>query len=251
MDPIVISAIVFACLFGGALIGMQIPRALGERVLSDDSKHVLGASLAVIGTLAVLVLGLLLASAFRAYEAQRNELIDLASKAVLLDRVLADYGPESREARTTLRLAIMRTLDAVWVSNQGTDAQLDPPAVGSGILHDKVEELTPRNDTQRSIKGDAISLVTNLAQTRWLMLEQLSTPFSVPLLVVPVFWFIVTFVALGLFVPHKATVVTALFLCAMAVASVVYLIQAMYTPFEGAVKLSSAPLQEALKHMGR
>jgi predicted outer membrane lipoprotein len=93
MNPLAISIGVFACLFGSALIGMRLRSVIPEHFLSDDSKHVLEASLGIIGTMAGLVLGLLVASAFGTYNAQRNELIDLSSKAVLLDRVLAHYGP--------------------------------------------------------------------------------------------------------------------------------------------------------------
>jgi hypothetical protein len=38
----------------------------------------------------------------------------LSAKVVMLDRVLAHYGPDAREARNVLRGAIVRALDQGW-----------------------------------------------------------------------------------------------------------------------------------------
>ena len=93
MNPIVVGLIAFACLFGAALLGMRLRATLPEHHMSDDSRHLLQTGLGIIGTMAGLVLGLLVASATTSYNAQRNEVDDVSSKVVLLDRVLAqDMG---------------------------------------------------------------------------------------------------------------------------------------------------------------
>ena len=49
----------------------------------------------LIATIAALVLSLLIASAHSAYDTQESEVRQLAVHVVLLDRMLARYGPEA------------------------------------------------------------------------------------------------------------------------------------------------------------
>jgi hypothetical protein len=229
---------------------MALRRALPEHHLADDSRQLLGMGLGIIGTMAGLVLGLLVASATGAYNAQRSELMDVASKVVILDHILEHYGPQADAPRSALRVAVVRTLTRIWPQERSDAPQLDPSAVGAEKLFDKLEDLSPKNDTQRSLKGDAIALGLSLGQIRWLMYEQSGSSLSTPLLVLLIFWFTITFVGFGLFSPPNATVVAALSLCALAVSGAIFVTLEMYTPFQGIVQISSAPLREALSHMG-
>ena len=74
---------------------------------------------------------------------------------------------------------------------------------------------------------------------------------SVPLLVIMVFWLALTFVSVGLFAPTNATVLTAQFLAALAVAGAVFLILELDEPFTGLVKISSHPMVTALNNLGQ
>ena len=44
----------------------------------------------------------------------------LAANAVLLDRILVHYGPESKDARDLLRRYVVRVLNQMW-SQRGSD----------------------------------------------------------------------------------------------------------------------------------
>ena len=50
-------------------------------------------------TMAALVLALLIASAKSSCDAQRNDVTQISANVILLDRVLAHYGPETNSAR--------------------------------------------------------------------------------------------------------------------------------------------------------
>ena len=63
MSPWLISLLVFAIIFGGALLGMVLRPLLSENHLQSDSRDVVKMATGLIGTLAALVLGLLIASA--------------------------------------------------------------------------------------------------------------------------------------------------------------------------------------------
>jgi hypothetical protein len=249
MSPIEFGLITFACLFGGALLGMRLRVALPEHHMSEDSRHLLQTGLGIIGTMAGLVLGLLVASATASYNAQRNEVDDVSSKVVLLDRVLAHYGPQADAPRRVLRQTVQRALITIWPQEKSGTSSVRPSA-GAEVLLDEIGGLSPKSDVQSTLKPQAMGLLMNLAQIRWLMYEQADTSVSVPLLVLLVFWFTITFIGFGLFAPWNATTVVALALCATAVSGAVVVMLEMYTPFQGFMQISSAPLREAFAHLG-
>ena len=106
MSPLVTSLIVFGCIFGSMLLGMFLRRVLPEHHLSDESRDVMKLGTGMIATLAALVIGLLIASAKGSFDTINNGLIQTGSKIMLLDRTLANYGLETREARDLLRHTI-------------------------------------------------------------------------------------------------------------------------------------------------
>jgi len=250
MSTNAIGLTVLSCVFGGALFGMLLRRILPESHLSHDSKDIVKVAAGLIGTMAALVLGLLTASAKGSYDTQKNELTEISAKVVLLDRLLAHYGPETGQARDLLKLSVTRTLDRIWSKEPSQASNREPVGSGSEGLFDLIQALSPKDDTQHSIKDQALNLAMNLGQTRWLMFEQGTSSISTPLLVIVVFWLAITFLSFGLFSPPNLTVGIALFVCSLSVASAIFLILEMDRPYEGLIRLSPAPLQSALAHLG-
>jgi hypothetical protein len=68
----------------------------------------------LIATMSALVLALLTNSAKGSYDTQRNEVTQVAASAILLDRVLAHYGPETKEARDLLKVSVAGMIDRMW-----------------------------------------------------------------------------------------------------------------------------------------
>ncbi len=58
MSPMAIGWIVFACVFGGALLGVFVRSVLPEHHLSAESKDVVKLGMGLVATMAALVLGL-------------------------------------------------------------------------------------------------------------------------------------------------------------------------------------------------
>jgi len=249
MSSITISLIVFACIFGGALLGLLLRAVLPQHHLTSETKDIVKLGMGLVGTMAALVLGLLVASAKGSYDAQSAELTQLSANIALLDRVLAMYGPETKEPRAVLRVAVTRALDQMW-SKAGT-SQLTPTAAGGEILYEKMQGLAPANDVQRTLQGQAISIAMDIGKTRWLMYEQARSSVSLPLLVVLVLWLTVIFISFGLFAPFNATVVSSLLVSALSVSGAIFLILEMYTPYAGVVQISDAPLRAVIANLGR
>ncbi|HYL69449.1 MAG TPA: hypothetical protein VEX69_09805 [Candidatus Limnocylindria bacterium] len=251
MSSIGISSIVFGCAFGGALVGISLRAALPNHHLTAESKGVVNAGMGLVATLAALVLGLLIASAKGSYDAQGNELTEMSAKVVFLDRVLAHYGPETNEAREVLRSSVVRVLNQMWSKERTNPLGTEPGSAGGEVLADKIQELSPKDDAQRSIQTQALSIVMALGQTRWLMYEQSVNSISMPLLIVLTFWITALFISFGLFAPFNATAVASLFVSGLSVSGAIFLILELYSPYAGLIKVSRAPLLAALAQLGK
>src|SRR5262245_49195155 len=75
-----IALLVLACIFGASLLGMLLRPALSQHHLSADTKDSVKLGMGLVGTMAALILGLLVAAAKSAYDAEKNEVIQMAAK---------------------------------------------------------------------------------------------------------------------------------------------------------------------------
>src|SRR6202790_2538849 len=103
MGPFAVGGIVFASLFGVAILGMTLSAALPAHHLSADSKDAIKLATAIVATLSALALGLLVASAKTSFDTADTQLRNLIARTVLLDRIMAHYGPVRGEAPAPLR----------------------------------------------------------------------------------------------------------------------------------------------------
>jgi hypothetical protein len=251
MNSFAISGIVFACVFGGAMASTALRDALPPDHLSADSKRIVTLGMGLVATMSALVLGLLVSSAKSYYDTQSAELTAASAKVVLLDRVLTLYGPETKETRDLLRGVVSASLDRLWPQERRPTSQVAPSTTGAEDILVKIQTLSPQDDTQRSIKGQALNMVIGLAQTRWLMYEQGTNSVSRPILVIVVFWLTAIFISFGLFAPRNLTVTAALFVSGLSVSGAIFLILELYTPFGGLTEISSAPVRFALAQLAK
>ena len=68
MGSLSICCIIFGRVFGGALLGLHLRAWLPQRHLSPESKEIVQLETGLIGTMAALVLGLLVSSAKSSYD---------------------------------------------------------------------------------------------------------------------------------------------------------------------------------------
>jgi hypothetical protein len=254
MSAMAISLIAFGCIFGGMLVGMLLRTALPEHHLSADSKDVIKLGIGMIATLAALVLGLLLASAKGTYDTMHNGLMQTGSKIILLDRVMAQYGPETREARDLLRHGLASSIEHVWF--QERTGQMGPkapdPKARFETLQHKLWGLSPKNDAQRSLQSQALQVSGEIDEARWLLIEQRSqSSLSMPFFVMLVSWLVIIFFSFGLFAPRNATVIAILLFCALSAGGSLFLIQELDSPYGGLIAISGAPLRNALVYLGQ
>jgi hypothetical protein len=253
MDSIVIAAITFACAAGGVALGVLLRPILPESHLRDDSKEVIKLGTGLIGTMAALVLGLLVASATSAFNAEDSSFQQLAADLVLLDRALEHYGPEASDARSRLRHAVATLLDrlrpeAGVQSSRFNDREL---TVAGNALYDSIRGLKPASEDQKAIRTQALQIALELAKTRLVLGQGEDSSVPVAFLVVLMFWLAVLYTGFGLLAPRNATAILVLVLCAISLAAAMFLILDLGRPFEGLIRISSDPLREAQSQMSQ
>jgi hypothetical protein len=249
MSPFGIGGLAFCCVFGAAALGMYLRSRLPDHHLNSDSRDAIKLATAVIGTLSAIALGLLIASAKRSLDDAGVELRSMAARVLLLDRVMAQYGPETTAMRATLRkLMEARLAEASGhIINKTTlDDGLDIEPV-----QDALRKLSPQDDSQRWLKMRALQLSGNIAEARWMRTETEVGGFPGMFLVFLVFWLALLFGSFGLLAPGNATVVGTLFVCALSVTGALVLIIDMDHPYLGFVRISDAPLRLALERLGQ
>lgn len=252
MSALTIGALVFAVVFAGTLFGMILGRVLPKEHLSPDAKDVIKVSMAMIATLAALVLGLLTASAKSSLDEKASQVRNWAAQVVLLDRTLAEYGPETADVRDLIKQTFGMRISQIW-PEQGKPVSLEAVAHGSGVeeVQRKLLELTPQTDAQRWLQSQALTISGTMAATRLTALQELASSIQWPFMAILVFWLAVIFASFGLFAPPNGLVTAALLVAALSVAGSIYLILEMDQPYSGLIKISSAPAKAALAQLGQ
>jgi hypothetical protein len=251
MIAVTVALITFVCVAGGALIGSLLGAALTPQHLSNDAKDTVKVGTGLIATMTAILLGLLIASGKSFFDSQNTALTEMSAKVILLDRILAHYGSETKEARDLLQGAVSRVLDALSGKGGSADPRVTAGPSGTEILYDKIQALSPQNEAQRLLQNQALSVAIDLAKMRWLMVQRATSSVSPPLLAVVVCWLTLIFCSFGLLAPRTAIVAATLCLCALSVSAAIFLVIDMYSPFSGVVRVSSAPLRTALAQLGR
>ncbi|OGE20074.1 MAG: hypothetical protein A3J42_08405 [Candidatus Dadabacteria bacterium RIFCSPHIGHO2_12_FULL_53_21] len=253
MKAIVLSLIIFTCIIGGAVIGIFLRVMLPDRHLSDESRNMVTLGMGIVATMGALAVGLLIQGAQENFRDQRSDLVDMSAKIVLLDKLLADYGPEAEGARDTLRGSVELTINRFWPRDGSDGAGLDVLS-GRDTVYGKILSLAPHSDRESSIRDEAVSLTYDLAQARYSMVmgQSRSIPGVFMIVIgIIVFWFVAIFFSFGLYAPTNGTVVLTLIISALSVSLALFLIMELNRPFDGFLRMPSAPLVEALQYIGK
>jgi len=97
-----IGVIIDVILFGSALLAIAAARFLPEHHLSPETKGVVSVSVAVVGTLSALVVGLLISNSQRVLHSQVPGGYADIGRCDQPGPMLRRYGPEAQEIRVLL-----------------------------------------------------------------------------------------------------------------------------------------------------
>jgi hypothetical protein len=252
MNPSLIGILVFACAFGGTLLGMKLKSLLPGHHFHDDSKSTVQLGVGLVATITALVLGLITASAQNSFDEVNEVMKDTAANLLSLNDALVHFGPEADSIRAELRETVRLRIDMIWPQD-GSRASVDPYALADRIdrLAAGIRGLAPRSPEQQWQYERANQLIAPIASARWNVASGLTNSIPSPFLAILVFWIAVTFVSFGMFAPDNSTVITVMLLCALSIGAAMFLVLEMDEPFAGLVRASPEPLRYALALMDR
>ena len=172
----------------------------------------------------------------------------MTATIILLDDLLAQYGPEATSVRNLLRQSIQPLANRIWREEAIPAGKLVhfESTAESFAFENELERLSPRNDVQRSLQSRAIQAFTDGAQIRLLLFAQTGGSIPTPFLIILVFWLSAIFLSFTLFARANLVVMASLFVCALSFACAIFLVLELDNPFAGLMGISSATLRSAL-----
>ena len=246
MSALSLSGIIFVLTLGGIFLGTLLRGALPKHHLSDDAQDTVRLGVGLIATIAALVLGLLIAAAKGSFDTQNTQIKQITANLILLDNILAQYGPEARPIREQMRSAVGPFADQLWREKQTRVTGPYETNAGAERIYLEIQGLSPQNDLQRALQSRAAQLSNDLAQTRLLLFVESDNLVPAPFLAILGFWLVIIFASFSLFSPLNVTVFTCLSLFALSAPCAIFLILELSQPFTGLMAIASAPLRNAL-----
>ncbi len=251
MNTAITTAIVFACQFVAMVLGMRLRCVLPKDHLCADTKDVVKLAMGLVATMAALLLGLLVNSAKGTSDTARSEVNEIAAKVTFLDRILSAYGPEAAETRAQIRIVLEEAVLQMWPGEGKLPSQLAPNSNAGDAVYFAIQHLSPRDESQRNLKAQAVTLGLELGQLRLLLVTQSVPSISKLLLVVVVAWLVVIFFSFSLIAPPNATATLALMVSALSVSGAIFLIMELDRPFVSLIQVSSEPMLKALSNLAK
>lgn len=137
------------------------------------------------------------------------------------------------------------------VFNLGYDVMSEPRGRRFRLHRRPAPRLAPHDDTQRSLKAQATTLVMEFGQLRSMLTAQSVASISRPMLIVVICWLMLIFLSFSLLAPPNPTATVALVASTLSVAGAIFLILEMDLPFEGMIRISSEPMLRAISHLAK
>jgi ABC-type amino acid transport system permease subunit len=251
MSHLTIGLISFAGIFGGALLGLFASRFLPRPHLSSETQTAVTVSVAVIGTLAALVLGLMITAANGSFTKRSEEVRELSLQLIRMDRNLRRYGPEAEDVRAKLRTWATAKIEQLFPEKGKVAPTSDQTIDMLEAVQDGLMALKPIDERQEHLRTLCMTLSSTMIQARWGLETHAGHSIPIPFLVLLIFWLAIVFASFGLFAPPNPTTMVALFLCAMAVAGGVFLIEDLDNPGDGFVRLPADAMNRAFTEITR
>ena len=248
-----IALLTLGCLFGCAALGIFLHPLLPEPHRGKDTFKTVKLGIGMVITVASLVLSLLIYSTKSNFDATETNVRAFAASIILLDRSLRAYGPEADEARDLLRRYTDAALRNTWPEEFGrpeAEAPVESLELGGMLfrLHDMIRRLQPEDGYRREVAGECRANMAEVERRRFFLTEQVRRTIPPLLLGGVIAWLAIIFLSFGLNAPRNPVVLLTMALCALAIASCIYLVDEMDRPITGIIKISSQPLREALAH---
>jgi hypothetical protein len=251
-SPHVIALVCLGLISASTWMGMQVRKRVPESHLASDGKDIVKVGLGFLATMTALVIGLLVGSAKSSFDTIGDGVVDSAAAIVRLDRMLEQYGPETAPLREQMRQSLKLSIGRIWSEQASEVAGL--AAIANQRNADQIEAqllaLQPANEAQAWYRDESLGLFSEFAQLRAKLIQQERVELPRPLVGILLGWLCVLFAGFGLLAPRNPTVLLVLTTCGVSASCAVLVILDMSQPLVGWLRVSSAPLVDALARLG-
>jgi Protein of unknown function (DUF4239) len=261
------AAILLLILLGGSALGVFVRRFLSERHRSPETNDLIRLVVTMLVTFAALVLGLLTSSVKASFDTVDTDLRGVAIQLIQLDRSLSIYGSETMPARILLRSYTAAKIAATLTSEpsptgnyyprtpagSATDVDIEDTSLGQMLseVEADLRDLQPRDPMHRQLSLTILTQFEQLMRMRWKVIEEAHNSISTPFYIVLAFWLVIVFASFGLNAPRNLLSYITIMLGALSIASVIFVILDLETPFSGLFMVSSQPMRDALAQLSR
>jgi hypothetical protein len=262
--PLLETLMLLALLMAVSQLGLWLQTRLHERHFTRDSVESVRLVATILATFTAIVLGLLLTATKSSFDANEQALRTLSAQLIELDAQLREYGADAQPIRGMVRGYAAAAIADTWPSEPapgGVYPHSEPRNLG-GIENSDLTELLMQIDVlaMRLDPADALhqrmasrinETMGTVLRTRWTLIESAASTIDWPFLIVLMLWLAVIFLIFALTSPRHAVMQIVIALSALSLASVMFVILELDTPFTGAMMVSSTPLRDALAHIDR
>jgi hypothetical protein len=261
------AVLVFLLLLGATTLGAVIRPLLPEEHKARETVELVHLVVGMLVTFAALVLGLLTASAKTVFDTTSIDIRTYATMLIQLDDTLREYGTDADPARRVLRAYTAAAIASTWPAETPPAGDFYPKLAASAKVTDKIDshelgemldraqhetrELAPADPVHARIASAAVGQFQRLIEQRWKLVEEARGSISSPFDRILVFWLLIIFLSFGLIAPRNALSIVVMALGTLSIASAVYVILDLDTPFTGSILVPSQPLRDALAYLSR
>ncbi|WP_144144271.1 DUF4239 domain-containing protein [Paraburkholderia sp. BCC1884] len=264
MSEIGSAVLVFALLLAATGVGVWVRPLLPEEHKAHETVQLIQLVIGMLVTFAALVLGLMTASAKSSFDTASTDLRTYASDLIEFDTTLRQYGSETDAARKLLRVYTAAAIASTWPSEPVPSGDY-PKDIGSpddtqklenvrlgdmlNMVGKELRQLVAHSPLQQRALDDALTQFQRVVDARWKLIEEAHSTISQPFFKTLTFWLCVIFLSFGLIAPRNALAMVTISLGAVSIASAIYVMVDLDTPFTGPIVISSVPMRDALDHL--
>ncbi len=267
MNDLAGAATLLLVLLAGSALGVFVRPVLSEHHRSAETTDLIRLVVTMLVTFAALVLGLLTSSVKASFDEVDNDLRSFAINIIQLDRSLRQYGSEANQARAVLRSYTAAAIASTWTSEPKPSGdyyptEVLPPRSANSIestslgdmltgLEIDLRRLAPEDPMHRRLAVVILNQFERITRMRWRLIEEAHSSISMPFYIVLALWLVIVFASFGLSAPRNVLSYITILLGALSIASVIYVILDLDTPFTGILMVSSQPMRDALAELSR
>ncbi len=246
MSSLAIAVVVTGVIAAGGLVGLVLQRVLPEHYTSDRARDMIGGVVGQLTLLLVLVNGLLIWTAYGVFSTQQTELQTITARALEFDLEMRQFGAAADEARSILRTDLVWAHEQFWGDDTSRAAAYEASYKAMANMMTFVDSLEAKTPAQTSLLAAARANYAFIGEQRLLMSLQAATPVPWPLIYAVTFWSSVMFASMGLLSRLSLMSVAMLILGSASIGLAIFLILAFSQPYTGWIRVSPAPLEQAI-----